>query len=482
MPAHLVGPYAEADAVNTLALFEDLDPILDQEDTRDAYRLDVDLLPMVHEMRRRGLRVDQDAAEQARDYCLRKRDRALAELAEQLDLPTSMAEIASPIWKAKTFDAHGIGYPRTEKGNPSFKAGKIGWMATHEHWLPQLIATANKYNDAGSKFLEGHILAHLVGGRIHAEINPHRSESGGTRSFRFSYSAPPLQQMPSRDEELGPLIRSAFLPEEGDEAWATVDCSQQEFRFVVHHAAIRNLAGASEAVERYCTDPDTDFHLLASSITGLPRKDAKAVNFAKIYGAGVKKFAEMIGRPLDEAQAIYAQYDDKLPFIWQLARAAHDEANRDGFTVLYDDARRHWDRWAPRYVFAKGAGPCSLEEAKARMRDPAHPWYRAALGRSNIHTALNALIQGSAARHTKLWMRAAWREGVVPLVQMHDGLEMFGRQPRNRPSASPSWPVTRSRSGFRCAPTSSTAVTGVMPNTAGRNCKRGPRRRSSDRL
>ena len=49
-------------------------PILDREGTRAAYRLDVDLLPMVHEMRRRGIRVDQSAAEQARDYCLQKRD------------------------------------------------------------------------------------------------------------------------------------------------------------------------------------------------------------------------------------------------------------------------------------------------------------------------------------------------------------------------------------------------------------------------
>ena len=74
LPAHLVGPYAEADAANTLALFESLDPVLDKEGTRTAYRLDVDLLPMVHEMRRRGIRVDQSAAEQARDYCLQKRD------------------------------------------------------------------------------------------------------------------------------------------------------------------------------------------------------------------------------------------------------------------------------------------------------------------------------------------------------------------------------------------------------------------------
>ena len=40
MPAHIVGPYAEADPIATLALFEDLNPILDQEGTRAAYRLE----------------------------------------------------------------------------------------------------------------------------------------------------------------------------------------------------------------------------------------------------------------------------------------------------------------------------------------------------------------------------------------------------------------------------------------------------------
>jgi DNA polymerase I-like protein with 3'-5' exonuclease and polymerase domains len=422
LPAHLVGPYAEADAANTLALFESLDPVLDREGTRAAYRLDVDLLPMVHEMRRRGIRVDQNAAEQALDYCLQERDRTLTELSEQLGSQVGMAEIASKNWKAQTFDAHHVNYPRTEKGNPSFKGGKLGWMATHPHWLPRLIATASKYDHAGRTFLEGHILEHLIGDRVYAEINPFRSEDGGTKSFRFSYSNPPLQQMPSRDEELGPLIRRVFLPEE-NELWCTVDCSQQEFRFVAHHAAIRNLPGANEAVRRYRTDPDTDFHALASEITGLQRKDAKNVNFAKIYGAGVNKFAEMIGKPLREAQTIYTLYDQRLPFLLQLADAAQREAERHGYTVLYDGARRHWDRWAPR-VYSKGAGPCSLGEAQQRIRDPGHPWYHQRLQRVGIHTALNAQIQGDAARHTKLWMRAVWREGIVPLLQMHDGLEL----------------------------------------------------------
>jgi DNA polymerase I-like protein with 3'-5' exonuclease and polymerase domains len=422
LPARFVGPYAEIDAANPLALFENLNPILDKEGTRAAYRLEVDLLPMVHEMRRRGIRVDQSAAEQGLDYCLQKRDAALVELSEKLGANISMSELASPKWKTRTFDAHKINYPRTEKGNPSFKAGKTGWMALHSHWLPRLIAVLNKYNFAGSTFLQVHILEHLIGDRIYGEINPFRSEEGGTKSFRFSYSDPPLQQMPSRDKELGPLVRRVFQPEEA-EFWCTADISQQEFRHVVHRAFIRDLSGAAAARERYLTDPDTDFHALTGEITGLPRDDAKAVNFAKIYGAGEKKFAEMIGKRLSEAQSINAQYDIRLPFVWQLSRKVQEEAVRLGYTVLYDGARRHWDRWAPR-DYSKGAGPCSLAEAQQRIRDPKHPWFYQQLQRVGIHTALNAQIQGDAARHTKLWMRAVWREGIVPLLQMHDALEL----------------------------------------------------------
>src|SRR4029077_17820334 len=131
--------------------------MLDQETIRSAERLEIALLPMVFEMRRRGIRIDQDAAEQARNLLLGKRDAALAELSSQLGTAISMAEINSSKWKAKAFDANQIDYPRTPKGNPSFAAGKSGWMAKHKHWLPQLIAIASKYDAAGAKFIEAHI-------------------------------------------------------------------------------------------------------------------------------------------------------------------------------------------------------------------------------------------------------------------------------------------------------------------------------------
>ena len=356
LPARYVGPYAEADALNTLLLFEKLDPILDQENIRSAYRLEIDLLPMVLEMRRRGIRIDQDAAEQARDLLLGKRDAALAEISEQHGAPVGMDEINGRKWKEKTFEQYGIPFPRTEKGNPSFSAGKSGWMATHPHWLPQGIAIANKYEAAGTKFLEGHILKHIVGGRIHAEIHPFRADEGGTRSSRFSYSNPPLQQMPVRDKELGPLIRSVFLPEEG-EIWCKPDQAQQEFRWLVGCAAKLGLRGAAEAVATYRDNPDADFHAMVAEMTGLDRDAAKSVNFAKIYGAGVKKLAEMIGKPVAETRAIVNQYDRKLPFVAKLAVVAQETAVRVGYTELYDGARRHWNQYEVAGIYAKGAGP-----------------------------------------------------------------------------------------------------------------------------
>ena len=92
-------------------------------------------------------------------------------------------------------------------------------------------------------------------------------------------------------------------------------------------------------------------------------------------------------------------------------------AAKQGYLELYDGARRHWDTWeAPEIAWTKGMGPCSREEAERRIADPEHPWYRRRSRRAETYKAMNALIQGSAARHTKLWMRACWREGIVPLL------------------------------------------------------------------
>jgi hypothetical protein len=64
-------------------------------------------------------------------------------------------------------------------------------------------------------------------------INSVRDEGGYGVSGRISMRNPNLQQIPARDPVYGPMIRSLFLPEEGDK-WAAIDFSQQEPRILVH--------------------------------------------------------------------------------------------------------------------------------------------------------------------------------------------------------------------------------------------------------
>lgn len=420
MPARYIGPYAEQDAVSTLALHDSLRVELEAQELVEAYQVEMDILPMCLQMRRNGISVDIDGALLAKKRLIGMRDEVLLELGRKLGRSTQVEieECRSPGSLAKLFTAEGLTFPMTNgtkhsKPQPSFQAP---WMRKHPHWLPKMVARAEQLQDAAEKFLQGYIINYADNGRLHSSINQYRGEEGGTRSHRFSYSDPPLQQMPARDQELAAIIRGAFQPEVG-EVWAAADYSQQEYRLIVHFAYLLGCRGAESAVEQYRSDPKTDFHVMVSDMTGLERKPAKDTNFAKAFGAGVAKFALMIGKTPEEAKVIYDQYDERLPFVKELAKVCQSVAERRGYIKLLDGARSHFEMWEPSW---RENGE---EYFSPRPRESAEEyWPGRRLRRAFGHKAMNRLIQGSAARQTKAAMRACWREGLVPLIQMHDEL------------------------------------------------------------
>jgi DNA polymerase I-like protein with 3'-5' exonuclease and polymerase domains len=145
LPAKYMAPYAEQDARATLNLFKLLYPIAEQEKTLGAYKLECDLIPMIAEMRRRGIRVDIPKAEEAVRHFAQERDNVLSEISRNLGKVTTLEAIRSPQWLVSAFTAEGIHIPKTEKGNPSFDAS---YMGNHEHWLPRAITRAKKLEDA----------------------------------------------------------------------------------------------------------------------------------------------------------------------------------------------------------------------------------------------------------------------------------------------------------------------------------------------
>lgn len=421
MPGRYVGPYATQDAVATLELLRKHYPMLVAQNCEDAYRLEIDLIPLIIHMRRVGIAIDQDKAPQVRSRLMQRRNMFLSQLSEKLQIgrPVEMEDVNSPKFMETIFRSESLPVIRTEKGNPSFKTEDIEKI---DHWLPELIVGARKMQDAGEKFVGNYIMGYMHLGRIHAEIHQTKSDDGGTRTTRMAYSDPPLQQMPSRIDEIKKMIRGLFLPEPG-QIWGALDYSQQEYRLIVHFAFLCKIVGVEEAVRMYRENPKTDFHNLAAELTRLPRRKAKDVNFAKAFGAGKAKFALMTGMTLEEAAATMDQYDDLLPFVKGLANFCMNRAQFKGYIRLLDGARSRYERWEPTWQGDKYHAPCSLEEARRRINDREHDWYGKRLKRAMVHKAMNSLIQGSAARQTKLVMREAWRAGLPPILQMHDELD-----------------------------------------------------------
>ena len=405
LPSKYVGPYGEQDAALTLRLWEKLKVELREHNSESIFEMECKLIPLLLEMRWRGVRVDETKAEEIGETLSKEEQKIQVEIKRKYGNEVQLWANAS---LQKIFDNNNLWYPKSPTGLASFQRQ---WLEGHEHELPQLIVRARKLNKARTTFIDKMIMEHSYNGRIHAEAHPLRSHRGGTVSGRFSYSNPNIQQVPARDPEIGGLIRSLFIPEDGCQ-WGIFDYSQQEPRLTVHYANQMHLTGAKDAVADY-TEKSADFHQIVADMANIPRKQAKTINLGLSYGMGKQKLIKELGLDDNEAEELFTQYHNKVPFIrglqYQCARVALDR----GYIRTIAGRRCRFDHWEHRF---EDSVPLPLEEAKEKYGDN--------LKRSYTYKALNRLIQGSAADMTKLAMLGLWEEGIVPHLQVHDEVDI----------------------------------------------------------
>ena len=414
MPAMYVGPYAQNDAEITLELWNYLATQLTKEDLWQVAELELKLLPCLIDMTWRGVRVDQDRVERTRNELIKREKEVLKNIKRVAGMDVELWAAASI---AKAFDALDIPYAKTEKGTPSFTKS---FLTDHPHELAQLIVEARNLNKTSGTFINT-IMKHCHSdGRIHSHINQIRSDDGGTVSGRISMNSPNLQQIPARDPELGPMIRSLFLPEEGEQ-WAAIDFSQQEPRILVHFAHLFNrsrginMAGVEEFVNAYRHDPDMDFHTMVAEMASINRKQAKTINLGMMYGMGVNKLSEQLDIDVDDAKSLVKQYHDRVPFVKGLMNGVQARLNdkTSGGSVRSLLGRKcRFDLWEPDTFAMNKALPYqkAIDEYGETTR----------LKRAYTYKALNRLIQASAADMTKQSMVNMYEQGHVPLIQIHD--------------------------------------------------------------
>jgi DNA polymerase-1 len=137
---------------------------------------------------------------------------------------------------------------------------------------------------------------------------------------------------------------------------------------------------------------------------------------------GKNKMALKLNRTVEEASQILANFDEKVPFVKEIADSCTNAAQKRGYIKTLLGRRRHFNFWEPIDSFkmrqeGKDVSPCRLEFAEQK-------WPGLRLQRANAHKALNALIQGSAADMNKAALIKIRREcDVIPYMAVHDEID-----------------------------------------------------------
>ena len=406
LPSMYVGNYAERDAELTLELWKVMQKELSDQDLGSIFNLETDLFPCLVDMRFLGVKVNVERAHEL------KRDLTLSEemLLHKIKKETG---IDTQIWAArsiaKVFEKLNLPYERTVKTNaPSFTKN---FLSSHKHPLVRTIAEARELNKAHTTFIDT-IIRYQHRDRIHAGINQIRSDQGGTVTGRFSYSNPNLQQIPARNKDLGPMIRSLFVPESGCE-WGCFDYNQQEPRLVVHYASLDQDASVFNVKNAY-TEGDADFHTIVAKMADIPRPQAKVINLGLFYGMGKAKLQAELGVSKEKAEELFSIYHSRVPFVKSLMKSVSNRAQHRGQIRTLLGRLCRFPLWEPN----------SFGMHKALPFEQAIQEHGPGIRRAYTYKALNKLIQGSAADMTKKSMLELYKEGIIPHIQIHDELDI----------------------------------------------------------
>ncbi len=371
-PGDVVEKYALGDSDATGRLWDArLDDLKADEKMWRLFDVEMRLMPILLQMHLVGVRVNIPAANELTNTFVDELDELKGWWSNAHD-----ATINSGMEKTvltKIFVANGIEVPRTKptknfpNGQPSLKKEWLEGMAENE-LLARNLLKLRHLNKLTGTFIHNYVIQHadddaLIHSIFNQVIIEHYGHKRGAIGGRFSSQDPNLQNIPARDEELAPMIRGLYVPYGPEYEWVKYDYSQIEYRFLAHYAA---TLGYTELAERYATEPDVDFHQMCSMITGIPRRPAKNVNFATVYGAGIGKIALMLGVDEDEAARILFDYNARLPAVRKTYERCEARASSRGWVQTWGGRKANFKR-------------------------------RGRRGYQDAWKALNRLLQGSAA-------------------------------------------------------------------------------------
>ena len=315
-PVGLVGRYAEADVRLTSQLFYYLaEKVLPLQ--LEPYHREIQLLPILLENSRLGVRVDRAGLSAAKEQAIKDIEKCTVWVRALLNSPElnvdSDSQLVDSIYQSEHWDKNKA-WPTTDKGQKQATKEALEEMLTNEHLRDVLRYRAN-LSTCLSTFIEPWLHSSEKTGRIYTNWNSVRGERGGTRTGRLS-STPNFQNAPIRYPKVNlpadldvaplPLIRSFILPDEGHKLVAC-DFNAQELRIFAHFEG-------GNLMKQYQQDARADLHTYAATMMTeasgreVSRTYSKGVSFAILYGAGPKKISEMLEVDYEMAKTLMDSY------------------------------------------------------------------------------------------------------------------------------------------------------------------------------
>lgn len=346
------------------------------------------------ERRARGIRIDLNRAKEVSDILGEMEYRHLKNIRDYAEdhtfNPNSTKELP------KLLDKFGIKYPYTEAGNPSVAKE---WLMKQTHPVCLEIQKHRKLQKARRDYCDTVIeMQEYLPKKMRGRVYPNYNLLGAAATGRPSCSKPNILQVPRRDEETGPLIRSIYLPED-NEQWYSLDYSGQEPRITLHYALAMKIPGASEWLQYYLDDEKMSVHDMVVKLIGMDREYAKMTALCLSYGGGISTVARKLGKTQEEATEIVNQFYEALPYLKPLTKYCEELMRQRGYI--------------------KTIGGRHLRVDPPRRKD-GRLWrfeYR----------AMNYLVQGSAADQMYMCEVALDKLGIPMLFSVYDELNFSAK-------------------------------------------------------
>jgi DNA polymerase I-like protein with 3'-5' exonuclease and polymerase domains len=427
-PGDIAGPYACGDVDRTIGLFRHLAPIVLENGMWPAYNRERELMPILMENERDGMRADVPGLIDASQHYGQAFDKAEEWLRHELRASGLNFDADQDV--AETLSRRAIvandAWQTTKDGSLSMSKDNLRpEMFTGENGaaIASALGYRNRLKTCLSMFINPWLAqAQINGGRITTNWNQVRDPNGGTRTGRPSTDKHNFLNI-SKDFEgrtdgylhpdfLGvpnlPLCRKYILPDEGH-TFLHRDFDGQEMRVFAHFEQ-------GQLWDAYQADPAIDPHAVVGAellrLTGkeLERTKVKVLNFQAIFGGAAPAAAAKLNCSLKEAKEFKAFHEKGLP----------------GRKILSDEILK----------IVRAGDP--IRTWGGRLYFPEAPRFVKELGRwqSWEYKLINYEVQGSAADLTKQalieWNRAK-NAGCRFLVTVYDEINISAvTEERNR--------------------------------------------------